>query len=534
MKRPKEHQLETESKNAFRNLVRSNWIVDEKNLDYGVDLEVRIVEGEDYKGRHVGVQLKGTSKSKSDLPIKFRIKTKHLKLYEKHSDPIFLLYFIEPLNTFYGMFTQKYIFECLSKEKPKWRNQKTVTLKLDKKIEKHEDFEDLIEGSNNYLKKHFLSTEIGYRLGTPIYDKINDHVSNELEKGDQEFNSKNYEESKKHYYTALSITKEILGDRNLKALCYSKRAMALGGLNNREMVNENCNKAKELLAGDNKYINEHTWFSIGIAKGMIGEHDDSVEAFNKVIDINPKNQLCWFNLSKAYFNLGKYKLAEEGAKKATKLDSSDAKAWYNLGTVRVKGLRNFEGALKALEKAVKLDPDFAKAWTNLATVKLDLEDFEGAENDLERAIELNPEDKLAKWSLGLTRLNQKEYKSAEEAFSEATKLDIDDTNIWDKSKEAHLWFNLGWIRLNLENYRAAEEAFEKSLEFDDKNSTTWYNLSCTYSLQNKTIEAIEALKRTLKLDDYFCDQIPQDSDLDNVRDENEFQDIVNEYCKKKN
>lgn len=67
MERTRPHTLEYESELAFRNMLPSEWLVrDKRNPDYGMDLEVEIVEKEKVTNNVLWVQLKATESTKHD------------------------------------------------------------------------------------------------------------------------------------------------------------------------------------------------------------------------------------------------------------------------------------------------------------------------------------------------------------------------------------------------------------------------------------------------------------------------------------
>ena len=131
MKRSREHILEEESKRAFINLLPSEWIHREKHPDYGIDMEVEIVEGDDVTNKVFWVQLKATGSIKlRQKKIIFKAKTDHLRFWETCRLPVFIIYWIKAKDIFYYLFVQKYIREILSLENYNWREKKFATIRF--------------------------------------------------------------------------------------------------------------------------------------------------------------------------------------------------------------------------------------------------------------------------------------------------------------------------------------------------------------------------------------------------------------------
>ncbi len=62
--RPREHVLETETEKFVSQVLPSEWLTEKRRHDYGVDLQVEIVQGEDVTGARFSIQLKGTDQLK--------------------------------------------------------------------------------------------------------------------------------------------------------------------------------------------------------------------------------------------------------------------------------------------------------------------------------------------------------------------------------------------------------------------------------------------------------------------------------------
>lgn len=125
MERSPPHVLEYESRQAFRNLLPSAWIVRDKEPDYSIDMEVQIVEGGKVTNKVIWVQIKATESIKQPgKRISYPMKTKHLKHYERCRLPVIILFWVKSKKVFYYLFAQRFIREKLSMEDPNWRQKK--------------------------------------------------------------------------------------------------------------------------------------------------------------------------------------------------------------------------------------------------------------------------------------------------------------------------------------------------------------------------------------------------------------------------
>ena len=96
-KRPRQHQLETASRNAFRAAVPDRWVVRDLDQDYGIDQEVEIF---DAKGQATGgkflVQLKATDEPDVEKALRFPIKLDKGDYYDSLDLPVLLVKYHAP------------------------------------------------------------------------------------------------------------------------------------------------------------------------------------------------------------------------------------------------------------------------------------------------------------------------------------------------------------------------------------------------------------------------------------------------------
>lgn len=99
-------------------------------------------------------------------------------------------------------------------------------------------------------------------------------------------------------------------------------------------------------------------------------------------------------------------------------------------------------------------------------------------------------------------------------------------------EEANQMFQQGFEHHQEEKYDEAIELFKKIVDkFPTHNLgyTSAYNIACAYSLKGDKKQALKWLETSVKNGFRNFDHIEQDSDLDNIRDEAEYQRILDEW-----
>jgi tetratricopeptide (TPR) repeat protein len=142
MKRSPEQILEEESRRTLKSKLPPAWIIRDQTPDVGIDMEIEIVENGEVTNKLLWLQIKATERRKHSVKkITLPIETKHLEYYDNCHLPVIIVYGIKKSSNefdFYYLFAQRYINEYLSKNNPNWKEQKSVTLRLDKELKVNE------------------------------------------------------------------------------------------------------------------------------------------------------------------------------------------------------------------------------------------------------------------------------------------------------------------------------------------------------------------------------------------------------------
>ena len=231
-------------------------------------------------------------------------------------------------------------------------------------------------------------------------------------------------------------------------------------------------------------MNEYEDFiNLGKKYFLEKNYEKAKEAYEKAIELDPKDARAYNNLANVYYEEKDYEKAKEAYEKAIELDPNFAGAYNNLGILYYKE-KDYEKAKEAYEKAIELDPNFAIAYFNLANVYDEEKDYEKAKEAYEKAIELDPKYAKAYNNLGILYYEEKDYEKAKEAYEKAIELDPNNAiaynnlaNVYDEEKD---YEKAGLIYYSIKEYDKAIERFEKLIENDKENTIVYYYLGVCY------------------------------------------------------
>jgi tetratricopeptide (TPR) repeat protein len=109
--------------------------------------------------------------------------------------------------------------------------------------------------------------------------------------------------------------------------------------------------------------NETQWFKVGVTRFNQGRYEESLQAYDKVLQINQQNAVAWNNRGIVLGLLGKSDSALQSFVKATSINSSFAEAWFNLG-IAYDVFEDYDNAISAYTKAIEINPNYEQAKIN--------------------------------------------------------------------------------------------------------------------------------------------------------------------------
>lgn len=127
--RPRSHVLETESRIFVQQILPAEWIIREINSDYGVDLEVEIVNNGIVTGAHFLIQLKSSETLTINKKgfIAHPCKTTALQYYLERSELVIYLIYDATKKKGYWIWVQEFLTNQSSQT---WKSQKEFTVQI--------------------------------------------------------------------------------------------------------------------------------------------------------------------------------------------------------------------------------------------------------------------------------------------------------------------------------------------------------------------------------------------------------------------
>ena len=131
------------------------------------------------------------------------------------------------------------------------------------------------------------------------------------------------------------------------------------------------------------------WNLIGASQAQLGQLNQAVSAFNRVIDIRPDHADAYNNLGNVLKNQGKLGASIRAYNKAIAINPNHASAFNNMG-VALQKQGKLQDAVKAHQKAVDIKPDYTDAYNNLAVALQELGKLEEAIAEYTKLLKLQP------------------------------------------------------------------------------------------------------------------------------------------------
>lgn len=143
---------------------------------------------------------------------------------------------------------------------------------------------------------------------------------------------------------------------------------------------------QKVIELDPNYVEAYN--NLGVIYQKIGDFDRAFEAYHRSIEINPRYEKAHNNLGILLYLNGRYEEAREAFQKALAINSNSIESYLHLG-ILYKKQGQTEKAMASYQKALAINPFHGESHYNIGLLYEDLKNFELAINHYQNFIQLS-------------------------------------------------------------------------------------------------------------------------------------------------
>ncbi|MDJ0582182.1 tetratricopeptide repeat protein [Crocosphaera sp.] len=245
-------------------------------------------------------------------------------------------------------------------------------------------------------------------------------------------------------------------------------------------------------------------------------YQQAVDCCQIAVNFKPDKDEAWYNRGVALFNLGRFNDAIASFDKALEFKPDKYEAWNYRGIVLGK-LGRFDDAIASYNKALEFKLDYHEAWNNRGIALGKLGRFDDAIASYDKALELKPDYHEAWNNRGIALGKLGRFDDEIASYNKALEIKPDYHDVW---------YNRGIALGKLGRFDDEIASYNKVLEIKPDLHEAYYNKACAYALQNNIQLAIENLQQGINLDVKYKDMAKTDTDFDNIRDNEQFKELL--------
>lgn len=179
-------------------------------------------------------------------------------------------------------------------------------------------------------------------------------------------------------------------------------------------------------------------------------------------------------------------------------------------------------AIKDFDEYIRLNPTDSAAFTSRGLAWQDKKEFDKAIRDYTETIRLDPKNADTLNNRGVAWNAKKDFEKALRDFDEAIRLN---------PKYAAAFQNRASAWAAKKDYDKAVKDCDEAIRLEPKNADAYYDKACCLALQGRTEPAIESLGQALELGFHDFDHMARDSDLDSIRGDPRYKELLKKYAK---
>jgi tetratricopeptide (TPR) repeat protein len=253
------------------------------------------------------------------------------------------------------------------------------------------------------------------------------------------------------------------------------------------------NETAELIKQYSK--NYVIWNFMGASATQLGQFDQAVAAFLKVIEIKPDYVQAYNNLGTTYSKIGEVDLAIEAYESALSINPNYTEALNNLGQLFTK-IGDVNKGVKLYQKAISIDPNMHTAYYNLGIALSELKEWEQSVDAFNMAVAVNPKFAEAYNDLGITLKKINKINDAIVSYNNALAL---------KPYFVDAHNNLGVALNDAGEYKAALSSLETAIALDPSYVPAYNNVGTILQENKEYLEALQFYRKALEINPNYAD-----------------------------
>ncbi len=219
------------------------------------------------------------------------------------------------------------------------------------------------------------------------------------------------------------ILNAINGELGFYATLWRYKGIILSKLQRHEEAVQAFDKVNEIQDFD--YI---SWDLRGMSLLALGDNEAALESFDRALLINPDEYShAWIHRGLALGGMNNLEEAIQAYNRGIQIQPNTYQSWMSRASLITEFLQQNQNDPSALDRALAIQPDEPYAWHRRGWGQLSLQNHQDAIAAFDQAIVSNPEDAAAWTAKGMTLLMENRYDEAADAFAQAHKLDPNNT-----------------------------------------------------------------------------------------------------------
>ncbi|MGQ9730994.1 MAG: tetratricopeptide repeat protein [Candidatus Zipacnadales bacterium] len=286
------------------------------------------------------------------------------------------------------------------------------------------------------------------------------------------------------------------------------------------------------------------WVAKGASLAQLGKLEESLEAFDRAIQLDQELPQAWTGKAESLRTLGRYRealvccyralsrdprslvaynirglcyaalgehdRALEDFDRAIAIDPNQREVWHNRGlSLEAKG--NYDGAIECFDRVLAFEPRTPQSLLSKALCLLAKGDYQAAVEVCELLLEIDPDSAAAwkvkgaalaalqKWGLAVTCYEKALEIAPEDEYARQAAEEARQQSIQKSPAHAESSFERGIRRFNRGRFAEAVAEFERAVQEDPGDERAWRYLSATLFRLGRYAEAESPARKSIEL-----------------------------------